>query len=266
MVQPSVVDLPPQLRLYPTCPGKKEMPKPLFYFPGLNPPPRRRRQLSSGSGSTRTGYESLMHLHAERKAIMAKIAAQRKVDIVRSNLLLASVPSPLLPLPPRAPVMAGILKASVAPRTLAHDRHVHFGEVKTVEVKRWMPQRPRSIVKALTASAAPRTSTHDRRVHFGEVEVVEVERWMQQRARKLRNHPCPPPACAIFPPIQKRVYQSWSFDPAALTAAEHELQHRPRKIHKVITSQHGPPSAAKAIGCGVVCFGLMLLMSWLKHS
>ncbi|KAJ6115178.1 hypothetical protein N7486_000956 [Penicillium sp. IBT 16267x] len=197
MAQLSFVDLPPQLRLYPTCGVKKEKPKPLFYFLGF-------------PGSKRTGFESLKRLHLDRKALRAKVAYQRKVDIVRSNLLLASVPSPP-PLPPlpRLPVMAGILKAPEVPRTSALDRRVHFGEVEVLEVERWMPQRPRSILKA---SEAPHTSALDRRVHFGGVEVVEVERWMQQRARKPHYHPCPPPGFAIFP-----LFRSVFTSPGVLT-------------------------------------------------
>ena len=259
MVQLSIVDLPPQLRLYPTCGVKKEMPKPLFWFPGLNPPLRRR--LSPIPGSQRTGFESLRRYPNDRKAILAKVAYQREVDLVRSNLLLASVPSPLLPPPHGAPVTAGILKATKAPRTSALDRRVHFGEAKVVEVERWMPQKPRSIMKA---SGAPRTSALDRHVHFGEAEVVEVERWMQQRARKPRYHPCPPPDCAFFPPVQKRVYQSWCFDPAALTPVEEDFQHRSRKYRRVVTCQPDPIPIGKAIGCGVVCLGVVLLMTWLK--
>ncbi|KAJ5999253.1 hypothetical protein N7451_007063 [Penicillium sp. IBT 35674x] len=200
MVQPSIVDLPYQLRLYPTCGVKKEQPKPLFWFPGLNPPPRRR--LSPIPGSKRTGFESLRRYPNDRKVILARVAYLREVD-----------------------------RATKAPRTSALDRRVHFGEAKVVEVERWMPQKPRSIM----VSGAPRTSAHDRRVHFGEEEVVVVERWMQQRDRKPMYHPCPPPACALFPPIQKRVYQSWCFDPAAPTPDELDLQYRPQKYHRVVT-------------------------------
>ncbi|KAJ5798263.1 uncharacterized protein N7503_007559 [Penicillium pulvis] len=261
MVQPSIFDLPPQLRLYPTCGVKKEQPKPLFWFPGLNPPLRRR--LSPIPGSKRTGFESLRRYPNDRKVILARVAYLREVDRVRSNLLFASVPSPLLPPPPPhgAPVMAGILKATKAPRTSALDRSVHFGDAKVVEVERWMPQKPQSIMKV---SGAPRTSAHDRRVHFGEEEVVVVERWMQQRARKPMYHPCPPPACALFPPIQKRVYQSWCFDPAAPTPDELDLQHRSQKYHRVVTCQSESISIRKAIGCGVACVGFMLLLTWLK--
>ncbi|KAJ5537880.1 hypothetical protein N7494_007359 [Penicillium frequentans] len=214
MVQPSIVNLPPQLRLYPTCGVKKEQPKPLFWFPGLNPPLRRR--LSPIPGSKRTGFESLRRYPNDRKQpVVCK----------------CSFSSPSYPSPHGAPVMAGILKATNAPRTSALDHRVHFGEAKVVEVERWMPQKPRSIMKV---SVAPRTSAHDRRVHFGEEEVVVVERWMQQRARKPMYHPCPPPACALFPPIQKRVYQSWCFDPAAPTPDELDLQHRSQKYHRVL--------------------------------